>query len=102
MIRNSPGPWEEHLVRVQRSIIDRHGGPVAYTIGDPDPIVDAANARLIAAAPDLFAALTRLSAAALARDASSGDPIRVMESRAELLEANKVACIAIAKVGGAQ
>jgi hypothetical protein len=53
-----------------------------------------------ATAFNLLAALQRLSAAALSRDATMGDPIRLIEVRAELSAANDVACIAIAKALG--
>lgn len=53
-----------------------------------------------ATAFNLLAALQRLSAAALSRDATMGDPIRLIEVRAELSAANDVAYIAIAKAIG--
>lgn len=49
---------------------------------------------------NLLAALQRLSAAALSRDATMGDQCRLIEVRAELSAANDVACIAIAKALG--
>ena len=76
---------------------------IVYSYVDDEPIAvpkTEANAALIAAAPGLLEALIRLSNAALARDASSGDPIRVMQTRAELFEAMKAAEPAIAKATG--
>lgn len=45
---------------------------------------------------ELLAALKRLSSAALARDATMGDPCRLIEVRAELAAANRQAMAAIA------
>jgi hypothetical protein len=59
-----------------------------------------ANARMFCAATELLAALKRLSFAASCRDNTSGDPIRVMEVRAELAEATLQAAAAIAKAEG--
>lgn len=56
--QHTPGPWTSHVVRVQRAIVGRHGEPVAYTRADLErDDVDEANARLIAAAPELLEAL---------------------------------------------
>lgn len=58
--QHTPGPWEAHLIKVQRCIhagTHNGGGPVAYTCAQTTPEIDAANARLIAAAPDLLNAL---------------------------------------------
>ena len=49
---------------------------------------------------NLLAALQRLSAAALSRDATMGDPCSLLAAKAELSAANDVACIAIAKALG--
>jgi hypothetical protein len=63
---------------VQRCIHGSHGGPVAYTCGtERDDECDAANARLIAAAPDL------LAACANARDMLATD-------RQEFVDCNRV------------
>lgn len=45
--------------------------------------------------------LVRLSAAALARDTTMGDQCTLFSAQAELRDANKEACEAIAKAGGA-
>lgn len=50
---------------------------------------------------DLLAALRRLSFAALCRDTTMGDPIRLLEVKAELLAASKNADAVIARVAGA-
>jgi hypothetical protein len=50
-----------------------------------------------AAEPNLLKALTRLSAAALARDTTMGDQCALFAAQAELRDANKEACEAIAK-----
>ena len=56
---------------------------------------------LIAAAPDLLAALERLSFAAECRDNTMGDACRLIEVKAELASANQQARAAIAKATGA-
>ena len=57
----------------------------------------AADGRLIAAAPDLLAALRRLHLAAIAREATSGDPAGLIAAREELLAATREASAAIAR-----
>lgn len=59
-----------------------------------------ANARLIAAAPELLVSLKRLSFAALCRDNTQGDPSRLIEAKAELFDAAQEAAAAIAKAIG--
>lgn len=49
---------------------------------------------------DLMTALTRLSAAALARDTTMGDQCGLFAAQAELRDANKLASAAIAKATG--
>jgi|GEM_PF-2873767 len=60
----------------------------------------AANARLIAAAPDLLTALDRLARAAACRENTMGDPIRLLDAQAELRAATAHARAAIAKAEG--
>lgn len=57
-----------------------------------------ANSRLIAAAPDLLAALDRLTFAAECRDNTAGDAARLIQVKAELRSAAEQARAAIAKV----
>ena len=95
MNKYTPGPWSVD----QNMNVMSQGRLVAFP-GIAAGFPQKANAQLIAAAPELLKALIRLSNAALARDASSGDPIRVMETRAELFEAMKAAEPAIAKATG--
>lgn len=56
-----------------------------------------ANASLISSAPDILAALERLSFAAECRDNTMGDPCRLIEVKAELAAANRQAIAAITK-----
>lgn len=65
---------------------------------DDRGVVDQRDRRPAMASRDeqLLAALKRLSAAALARDATMGDPCRLLEVRAELADANRQAMAAIA------
>lgn len=59
--QHTPGPWHFTLVKVQRDIHGQNGQPVAYTRGGGwngiADEMDAANARLIAAAPELLETL---------------------------------------------
>lgn len=79
MSSHTPGPW--NAVKSQPRIywIDAHEQPCAYghiaTVfeGGKDPDENAANARLIAAAPDLLAALEALVDDTEHRDHDCGD-----------------------------
>jgi len=57
---HTPGPWKADLGRVVRFIPESHGGPMTETVAicsgecEGSPLD---NARLIAAAPEMFAAL---------------------------------------------
>jgi hypothetical protein len=61
-VAHTPGPWTVHELEDQGKFSIVHWGPLAYVgdVGGHDGMATArANARLIAAAPDLLAALTR-------------------------------------------
>jgi hypothetical protein len=67
MSKHTPGPWSQHLVKVQRDITGPHGQSIAYTrgadwSGDKSESEELANARLIAAAPELLEALREVVA----------------------------------------
>lgn len=64
---HTPGPWRFHLINVQRDIVGLNGQSIAYTrgagwSGDRSDAEDMGNARLIAAAPAMLAALERVHA----------------------------------------
>ena len=59
-----------------------------------------ATAYLLANSFGLLQALERLSAAALARDNVMGDPCALLAAKAELADANRVACAVIAQARG--
>lgn len=59
--KRSPGPW---LFDGDSAIVDAHGRDLAY-VGDYDFEKQVANGRLLAAAPDLLAALDEIVANAL-------------------------------------
>ena len=67
MAKHSPGPWEADDTYVQTF----NDGVIADTRWTPDPEVNEANAKLIAAAPDMLKALQALARSGLktARDA---------------------------------
>ncbi len=96
MSLHTPGPW----FISNGIIVSPAGNAIARIASNQPPIVRLDNARLIAGAPNLLAALKRLSFAALARDATMGDQCRLVEVRAELAAANIEACAAIASVTG--
>ena len=102
-IKHTPGPWVADLSRTEEDT------PYAeiHPEGDSGWVngrylrvggaIDEHDARLIAAAPDLLAALERLSFAAECRDNTMGDACRLIEVKAELASANQQARAAIAK-----
>ena len=68
MSKHTPGPWRAPLIGGDHGTTgiiwadEPHGGVVATvsrTVQHPDPAEQTANARLIAAAPDMLAALER-------------------------------------------
>jgi hypothetical protein len=73
--KHTQGPWTAWLVRVQRSIVDAQGRAVAYTHGVNLPEEEsAANAMLIASAPELLEALTAFMRNAGLSDIDRDDP----------------------------
>ena len=106
----TPGPW--FIEDNDRAISSNAATDIAlvnmanirYGWDGPDFLTAshrAANARLIAAAPELLEALTRLEFAAQCRDHTLGDPCRLLEVKAELAAAAEQARAAIAKAKGA-
>ena len=55
MSKHTPGPWEKHM-----NLIKEPGGAVVATVARTQDGYVQANARLIAAAPDLLAVLKRV------------------------------------------
>jgi hypothetical protein len=92
---HTPGPWTVKGRKMEARIYGNvEGGPVAvvpYVTEWASNIYDAANAALIAAAPDLLAALEAWQAIYNTRE-QNGDTLRDMR-----LTANKLAEAAIAK-----
>jgi len=111
MIKHTPGPWNASYA---------YGGGTAIWIAPetgPAMVLQGAqclrsdsvkheqisvdqlseNAALMAASPDLLAALRRISLAAMARDNIMGDACALLAAQAELRDANKQAMEAIAK-----
>ena len=87
------GYYASIATATQRDPHPREGGGI--------PIATArANARLIAAAPDLMEAIVRLEFAAQCRDNTMGDPCRLIAVKAELAAAAAQARAAIAKATG--
>jgi hypothetical protein len=102
MSKHTPGPWactptSNHAhYRLTRP----NGSPLPYQAEANDHSEQRANACLIAAAPDLLAALRRLEAAAFQRENTMGDVSRLLDVKAELAAAAKQAGAAIAKAEG--
>lgn len=98
--QHSPGPWMP--ARGANGASCRHpailcdGGQVATATWQGSEAATDANARLIAAAPELLEALKRLSFAAMSRDNTMGDPSALLAAKAELHAANQQAIAAIA------
>ena len=109
----TPGPWTVEKRVSCWAICDSKGQDVTYQDDKPrfyqgEPCGSttsqgrtaaelAANARLIAAAPDLLDALRELAFAARARENRAGDPCGYLEAKAELAKAERIARAAIAK-----
>lgn len=101
MSKHTPGPWRfiaNHPGCIPAfDIRDAEGMMVAYLGHTRTPGQAEANARLIAAAPDLLAACERLSFAALRRESTMGDPCNLIAAIEELREAAQQARDAITK-----
>jgi len=96
--QHTPGPWQAVSMTAYTYVIldldgDAVGTAVARSSYEP-PDTPLANARLMAAAPDLLAALQRI---ATMRDLPIGDAQEEMSSR---LYAAEIAAVAIAKAEG--
>lgn len=102
MRKHTPGPWSieqfGHPYRVAEDVTitsytEIHRNPLrigrAYNISGRDETM--ANARLMASAPKMLAALERLSFAAFSRENVMGDPISLLNAKAELAAAAKAA-----------
>lgn len=104
--QHTPGPWrydpvDGHIYATSEA----SPLPAPARVCDPhadDIDIDEreANARLIAAAPDLLAALRDIYRAARSRDATMGDQIDLFEARRELRESCERARAAIAAATG--
>jgi hypothetical protein len=66
MTQHTPGPWFAHNI----GLGPNGEGPFTYPLGT-DPDKAAANARLIAAAPDMLAALQAIAATSTEEDAET-------------------------------
>lgn len=107
--KHTPGPWtanfEHHARENDAQFMVCEGGDIPIAVLSADGFIGIgerkANTRLIAAAPELLAALTRLASAAFARDTTMGDQCALFAAQAELRDATKVARAAIAKATGA-
>lgn len=99
---HTPGPWQQRTLIVQ----DQNGEVIAHCTrwehGTPMPYVAEANARLIAAAPDLLAALKDVEFTAMRLGLTRGDADDQQWADALLahFDALKVARAAIAKAEG--
>lgn len=104
--QHTPAPWwsTNHGIRDRGGYIAHTNNVQRYEGQDERYVREVAQRKadklLIAAAPDLLAALERLSFAALCRDSTTGDQCRLIEVKAELAAANEQACAAIAKAKG--
>lgn len=93
---HTPGPWKaiESPSRGAYIHTSRAKIRICEVVRSPDAM---ANARLIAAAPEMLEALRRLTFAAANRDNTMGDPCRLLECKAELEAAGREARAAISK-----
>ena len=89
MTRHTSGPWKTHLCN-DTSIIDGDGNDIAQVSSDYEnpavwPVMEA-NARLIAAAPELLEALSALLSQTLSNQAPAGQ-FAVAKARAAIAKA---------------
>lgn len=89
MPQHTPGPWSTHMCD-DTSIVDRDGRDIAQICGDyrhPDiwPVTEA-NARLIAAAPEMLEALKIALAAFKAQDRMDVSAVHVIEEAIDKAE----------------
>jgi hypothetical protein len=89
--QHTPGPWyidcqNESAAIGYRAIVDKDG----YTVCSPSPMGQA-NARLIAAAPDLLAALDKILGEIGVRGKISRDDWRVEAARSAIAKATGAA-----------
>lgn len=100
MIKHTPGPWVISDARSTKvDLINTRKGDAVGEVVFVD-VRNPADALLVAAAPELLAALRRLSFAAMARDNTMGDQCALFAAQAELRDANKQAMQEIAKATG--
>ena len=100
MSKHTPGPWAIY-VNAPSDIVIRKMSKDGYELCAIARVSSGyANARLIAAAPELLEALARLEFAAQCRDNTMGDPSRLIQVKAELASAARQARAAIAKATG--
>jgi hypothetical protein len=92
------GPW---IIKDDR-IIEPHGLPIAEPCGYRDPDVEEANAALIAAAPDLLAALQDLELRATQATLASGIHPRKNHTDFLLGELGRMKDVALAAIAKAQ
>jgi hypothetical protein len=101
---HTPGPWfYTQEGKDAFGIVERDGASILHMQALQNSTGAShleANARLIAAAPDLLDALDRLIFAAQSRDITMGCPINLMTVKAELAAAAKHARAVIAKAKG--
>lgn len=116
--KHTPGPWSyaleygpnvtelPRITTVARCANYVIGLPSDYPGGnyrDGDPSGDEeADARLIAAAPDMLKSLQDLADAAFSRDTTMGDPCALLAAQANLRDAMKRARSVIAKATGSE
>lgn len=102
--KHTPGPWLAGRAHSGMKAVvlanDNQGHAFNLAMLNKQYAERDADAALIAAAPDLLAALDRLARAAANRDHTMGDPLRLLDCQAELREATKEARALIDKATG--
>lgn len=110
---HTPGPWRvvtRNSGRVFNEISVRPKQSIGFGLSTTSPVcrvvwygdVGIANARLIAAAPDMLKSLQDLADAAQARENPMGDPCALLAAQANLRDATKRARSTIAKATGSE